>query len=84
MVLREILEHARAAGVRTLRGHYIPTERNKLVIDHYAKLGFQKTGEEPGGATHWELSVEGAEPESAPMRIVRQGFEASRLAAGVP
>jgi FkbH-like protein len=84
MVLREILEHARAAGVRTLRGRYIPNERNKLVIDHYAKLGFQKTGEGPGGATHWELSVEGAEPESAPMRIVRQGFEASRLAAGVP
>src|SRR5579859_1388203 len=78
MVLREILDHARAAGVRTLRGTYIPTERNKLVVDHYAKLGFQKTGEGPDGTTHWELSVEGAEPESAPMRIVRQGFETSR------
>ena len=44
MVLREILEHARAAGVHKLRGAYRPTDRNNLVIDHYAKLGFTKVG----------------------------------------
>lgn len=80
MVLREILEQARAAGIRTLRGAYIPTERNKLVVEHYAKLGFTKTGEEPSGLTRWELAVDGAEPESAPMRIVRQGFAANAIA----
>ena len=48
MVLREILEHARAAGIQKLSGTYRPTERNKLVIDHYAKLGFQGAGRRVG------------------------------------
>lgn len=76
MVLREILEHARAAGIRTLRGSYIPTERNHLVADHYARLGFAKTRDD-----HWELAVDGAEPEAAPMKVVSQGF---RPAAAQP
>ena len=76
MVLREILKHARAAGVRSLYGTYRPTDRNKLVVDHYAKLGFTKVVEEESGLTRWELTVEGAEPESAPMNVVSQGFAA--------
>lgn len=74
MVLREILEHARRAGVRKLLGLYLPTPRNKLVEDHYAKLGFTKVSEEPSGATRWVLPVEGANPERAPMKIVSEGF----------
>jgi FkbH-like protein len=74
MVLREILEHARAAGIQKLSGTYRPTDKNKLVIDHYAKLGFTKVLEEGSGLTRWELLVEGAEPESAPMKIISQGF----------
>ena len=76
MVLREILKHARAGGVHKLTGTYRPTDRNKLVIDHYAKLGFTKVGEEESGVTRWELSVEGADPEIAPMKVVSQGFAA--------
>jgi len=78
MVLREILTHARAAGVRKLSGTYRPTDRNKLVVDHYARLGFTKLSEEESGLTRWELIVEGAEPESAPMKIVSQGFVAAK------
>ncbi|MGA3372641.1 MAG: HAD-IIIC family phosphatase [Terracidiphilus sp.] len=74
MVLREILEHARAAGISKLSGTYKPTDRNKLVVDHYAKLGFAKVAEEESGVTRWELMVEGVEPESAPMKVVSQGF----------
>jgi FkbH-like protein len=74
MVLREVLEHARATGICKLRGTYRPTDRNKLVIDHYARLGFTKVEEDETGLTRWELQVEGAEPESAPMRVVSQGF----------
>jgi len=73
-VLREILEHARAAGVEKLRGVYRPTDRNKLVEDHYDKLGFTKTGEDNSGVTYWELPVEGANPEIGPMRVVSSGF----------
>ena len=74
MVLREILEHARAAGIQKLAGTYRPTDRNKLVVDHYRKLGFTQLGEEDSGITRWELIVEGAEPESAPMKVVSRGF----------
>jgi predicted enzyme involved in methoxymalonyl-ACP biosynthesis len=79
MVLREILRHARAAGIRKLVGTYRPTDRNKLVVDHYARLGFTKVGEDKSGVTRWELLVEGAEPESAPMRVVSQGFAEARV-----
>jgi len=77
MVLHEILKHARAAGVHKLAGMYKPTDRNKLVVDHYAKLGFTKLSEEESGLTRWALLVEGAEPESAPMKVVSQGFAAA-------
>lgn len=76
MVLREILEHARAAGIYKLCGTYRPTDRNKLVVDHYSKLGFTEKAEEPSGLTRWELMVDEVEAESAPMKVVSHGFPA--------
>jgi len=86
MVLREILEHARAAGIHTITGTYRPTDRNKLVVDHYAKLGFsQMSGNDSGndsgddsGLTRWEIPVAGTEPESSPMKVVSHGFIAPK------
>jgi FkbH-like protein len=78
MVLREILAHARLAGISKLHGVYKLTDRNKLVIDHYSKLGFTKVAEDEIGTTHWELLVDGSEPESAPMKVISQGFESIR------
>lgn len=75
MALREILAHARAANIKKIIGTYKPTERNKLVLDHYAKLGFTKVHEDETGLTRWELLVDAAAPEAAPMRVVSQGFE---------
>jgi FkbH-like protein len=72
MVLQEILKAARALGIRTLRGTYLPTDRNKLVVDHYARLGFRKMQEQDSGATEWELNVDDAQPQSAPMRVVSE------------
>ncbi|KAA6464939.1 HAD-IIIC family phosphatase [Acidobacteria bacterium AB60] len=70
MILRELLEHARAAGIRKLVGTYKPTDRNKLVVDHYAKLGFTKILEEASGLTRWELLTDAEGPEAAPMKVV--------------
>jgi FkbH-like protein len=76
MVLRQLIEHAKASGVRRLIGRYIPTERNQLVADHYAKLGFTRTGDDELGETRWEFVLgKNAEPESAPMRVVETGFK---------
>jgi FkbH-like protein len=74
MVLREILAHARDAGIHRLTGIYRPTEKNKLVADHYAKLGFTKIWEDASGLTRWELLADGGDPEPAPMKVVSQGF----------
>ncbi len=76
MVLREVLEHAQAAGIEKIIAAYRPTDRNKLVVDHYAKLGFTKIGEDGSGLTRWELMVEGPRPEPAPMKVVSTGFAA--------
>jgi FkbH-like protein len=74
MVLREILEHAREAGIHKLVGTYRPTDRNKLAVDHYPKLGFTKTYGDQRGLTRWELQVSATEPESAPMTVVSSDF----------
>jgi FkbH-like protein len=74
MVLREILGQARTTGILKLVATYRPTDRNKLVVDHYARLGFTKVGEEVSGLTRWELIVEGADPENAPMKRVSHCF----------
>jgi FkbH-like protein len=74
MVLREILKHARAADIEKLSGVYLPTERNRLVVDHYQRLGFTKVAEEESGITRWELLVAGANPKMAPMKVISNGF----------
>jgi FkbH-like protein len=73
MVLREILHHARACGVRKVIGVFLPTERNGMVRDHYAKLGFTQLGEDGSGRTTWELDTD-VEIEAAPMEVDRSGF----------
>jgi FkbH-like protein len=75
-VLGELLQHARAAGIRTLSGEYRPTDRNKLVVDHYARLGFTRVSDDAAGLTRWELSVDAAPLERAPMSVVSQYFSA--------
>ncbi len=81
MVLRAIMEHARAAGIHKLTGVFRPTDRNQLVIDHYAKLGFTKVAEEQSGLTRWELFIDKvlleSAPTIAPMTVVSQGFAAN-------
>lgn len=77
-VLRELAEHARARGVRRLIGLYVPTEKNRLVSDHYHKLGFRLLSEGSSGATTWEFSTETTIP-AAPMAVHRAGFEFSAV-----
>ena len=57
---------------------YYYYDRNKSVLDHYARLGFEKVAEEESVLTRWELGVEGAEPESSPMKVVSHGFLAAK------
>lgn len=44
-------------GATRLRGRYVPSPKNKMVADHYEKLGFSPAGEETGGVTGWALEL---------------------------
>jgi FkbH-like protein len=67
-VLREILLRARAHHIRHLLGVYRPTEKNAMVREHYAKLGFSFVSESADGATLWALPAE-TEIDDAPMTV---------------
>jgi FkbH-like protein len=70
-VLQELVRHARAFGIARIVGTYRPTERNQLVEDHYAKLGFAKLECSVDKSTVWSLSVESYQDVSLPMKVVR-------------
>jgi len=74
MALREILEHASERGIRKLIGSYRPTDRNKLVEQHYSKLGFTEVERRADGTTMWELDVAEAKVEPCPMKVRSEGF----------
>jgi predicted enzyme involved in methoxymalonyl-ACP biosynthesis len=56
-VLNEVVAAARAEGTVVLRATYIPTKKNGLVRDLFAKLGFAKVSEQADGTAGWELDV---------------------------
>lgn len=69
-VLQEILANARAAGIARLIGVYRPSGRNRLVEDHYARLGFTAAEHGPDGTSIWHLAVAGDErPPAMPIPI---------------
>jgi FkbH-like protein len=79
MVLRELLMHARARGVQRIIGEFRPTDRNGMVREHYAKLGFDRLAERADGAVEWVMAVpDDAGP--AHMRVVRDAFDPELLA----
>jgi len=63
-VLGILAERALAEGARELRGVYIPSAKNGIVRDHYARLGFEQTGSSDGGTTTWSLQLNDFTPPS--------------------
>ena len=74
-VLQEVLRHAALNGIERLVGIYRPTERNKMVEEHYSQLGFEQISAGPGGSTKWGLEVRNTSARSVPMRVRSNGFE---------
>lgn len=68
-VLNEICRLARLQGIAWLEGVYIPTDRNMMVRDHYARLGFEPMGQDETGQTRWRWPTDRLRPD-APMRVV--------------
>jgi FkbH-like protein len=53
---------ARALGAHTLRGEFIPTKKNAMVRDHYARLGFTVVQHAADGGSVAELDLRQFEP----------------------
>jgi FkbH-like protein len=70
-VLQELVNHARELGITRIVGTYRPTERNRLVEDHYAKLGFTECQCPTEGSTQWSLDVANHRDTNLPMKVVR-------------
>jgi predicted enzyme involved in methoxymalonyl-ACP biosynthesis len=68
-VLQEIIRQAVASGAVSLTGRYIPTDRNAVVAEHYAKLGFTLLETQADGSTVWQLGLEGMQRVPVHMKI---------------
>ena len=56
-MMDELVSKAKAAGVKTIVGHYYPTAKNAMVKEFYALMGFTKTSEDSDGNTEWTFEV---------------------------
>ena len=56
-MLDRLVERALARGIKTLRGYYYPTPKNKMVRELFKDFGFTKTDEDTSGNTVWELDT---------------------------
>nr|WP_295664386.1 HAD-IIIC family phosphatase [Polymorphobacter sp.] len=69
-VLAQIAGAARSAGATALTGRYIPSVKNKMVAQHYAKLGFELIEQGDSGETVWRLDLGSYVAPDLPMHIV--------------
>jgi FkbH-like protein len=76
-ILRELIGESRRRGISRIIGAYRPTERNKLVEDHYAKLGFSIMERCEDGTVLWQLDVASASCDEVPIPMIveRSGFD---------
>ena len=73
-MLGTVAEAARSAGAKRLKGTYIPTKKNGLVVEHFAKLGFTRTDDLPDGGTTWTLDLADYAAPELPMQIIHTGM----------
>ena len=71
LVLATIAAAAKKSGARRLKGIYLPTKKNGLVADHFAKLGFTKTSDLSDGGNTWVLELENYTSPELPMQVVQ-------------
>jgi len=71
VLMRGVEEHmmnfavalAKAKGLKTIKGRYVPTAKNGMVRDFFGRFGFVKTAERPDGSADWSLDAARYEPK---------------------
>jgi FkbH-like protein len=67
-LMNHVVEQARGWGLSTIRASYIPTAKNAMVKDFYARFDFRKVTEHPDGRIEWMLPVAEYTPRSVFIR----------------
>jgi len=67
-----LVENAMARSVKRILGYYYPTSKNSMVREFYGHMGFQKTKEDEGGNTVWELETVSYIPKNPPIKVIKQ------------
>ncbi len=67
--LNLLVNEARKRGYRTVIGQFRPTEKNLLVRDHYATLGFSADRQNDDGTNLWRLLVEDYVPLETHIKV---------------
>lgn len=81
-VLNEIVNHAKRAGARRLIGTYNQTDRNELVRQHYAKLGFELIASTEN-EMRWSLDVTSYAARPVPIATAAEVQEPEIPAQGI-
>jgi FkbH-like protein len=79
--LSHLAAAAKRAGAHELVGCYIPSTKNRMVADHYKKLGFTLAESGESGETVWRLDIENYRPPTLEMHIVDDISNANEIAA---
>ena len=70
-MLDNLCDRAKQRGLKTVKGYYYPTAKNKMVKELYGDFGFTKVSEDADGNTVWELSLSGYEPKNKYITVER-------------
>jgi FkbH-like protein len=76
-VLNEIVFLGSARGCTRVIGEYIPTAKNGMVRDLYAKLGFKHVREEANGTQVYELSIEQYQVRPTQIKVNQETYAAA-------
>ena len=57
-MMDSLMAECKARGIKTVKGYYYPTAKNKMVKEFFAQFGFEKTSEDESGNAVWERTVE--------------------------
>lgn len=65
--LNTMVEQAKAKGYKRIVGEYLPTPKNKMVEEHYSKLGFMAVSHAP--SAQYVLDVESYQPRECYIKM---------------
>lgn len=68
-MLDKLVEKCTEQGIKTIKGYYYPTKKNKMVKELYSLFGFEKTSEDNDGNTVWEFAIKGYKNKNTVIKV---------------